>query len=347
MKAVVYEQFGVAPVIQTLADPTPEVNGVVIKVEASGVCRSDWHGWGGHDPDIQLPHIPGHELSGVIAAVGAGTQKWQVGDRVTVPFVGGCGVCNECHTGNQQVCDNQFQPGFNQWGSFAQFVRIDNADLNLVALPDDMEFATAAALGCRFITAYRGVVDQGSVSHGQWIAVHGCGGVGLSAVMIAKAIGARVIAIDINDSSLKLAAKLGAEVLVNAEDVSDVVEAVQETSNGGAHVSIDALGIKLTCVNSIRCLRKRGRHIQLGWMLGDDRTPEIPMDLVMGAELEIIGSHGMQAHRYGPMMEMIAAGKLSPEKLIFERINLQQSIRALADFEKQQRAGISIITDFS
>ncbi len=346
MKAVVYEQFGVAPTLQNVADPSPETHGVVVRVEASGVCRSDFSGWKGHDPVIELPHVPGHELSGVVEATGSNVKQWQVGDRVTVPFVGGCGSCAQCHSGNQQVCDHQFQPGFTHWGSFAQYVEVHQADLNLVALPDEMSFATAASLGCRFITAFRAVVDQGNVDPGQWVAVHGCGGVGLSAIMIAKAMGARPIAIDISPKSLELANSIGAEVTINATDTVDVVDAIKTITTGGADRSIDALGIEATCVNSVRCLRKRGRHIQLGWMLGDGSTPPIPMDLVMGHELEIIGSHGMQAHRYSTMMDMIRTGTLAPDRLIFEQISLEDSIDALARFEQHSRAGMSVITEF-
>ena len=319
---------------------------MVIRVEASGVCRSDFHGWGGHDPSIEVPNVPGHEFAGVVEAVGTDVTKWKAGDRVTVPFVGGCGSCPQCYSGNQQVCDDQFQPGFTHWGSFAQFVAIGNADLNVVGLPDDMAFATAASLGCRFITSFRGVVDQGRVGPGQWVAVHGCGGIGLSAIMIAKAMGARVIGVDISPVSLTAAEAIGAEHTVDATS-NDVVDAISELTGGGAHVSIDALGIAETCTNSVRSLRKRGRHVQIGWMLGAESSPPIPMDLVMGHELEIVGSHGMQAHRYDDMFDLIAAGALSPEELIYETIDLETSIDALANFDAYERAGMTIITDFS
>lgn len=198
-------------------------------------------------------------------------------------------------------------------GLFAEYVGIHKADLNLVALPENMDFATAASLGCRFATSFRAVVDQGKVSAGQWVAVHGCGGVGLSAVMIAHAIGANVIAIDICDDKLKLAQSFGAVATVNASRVADVTEAVLEITKGGAHVSLDALGHPTTCFNSINNLRRRGRHVQVGLMLADHSTPAIPMSKVIAYELEICGSHGMQAHRYGAMMEMITSGKLAPE----------------------------------
>ncbi len=346
MKAVVYERFGERPDVRQVSDPTPAADGVVIRVEASGVCRSDWHGWGGHDPTIQLPHVPGHELAGVVEAVGSDVISWQLGDRVTVPFVGGCGACPECATGNQQVCDNQFQPGFTHWGSFAQYVAIDHAELNLVGLPDDMAFSTAASLGCRFVTSFRAVVDQGRVGPDQWLAVHGCGGVGLSAVMIGVAMGARVVAVDVAIDSLRAATGLGASHVIDASN-ADVVTELRELTAGGADVSIDALGITETCSNSVRSLRKRGRHVQVGWMLGEQSAPPIPMDLVMGNELEIVGSHGMQAHRYGALLNLIADGRLAPEMLINDTIDLAAAADALASFEVRSHAGMTMITDFS
>ena len=114
MKAVVYEEFRGPLSIRSVPDPVPSENGVVIEVKASGLCRSDWHGWMGHDPEIKLPHVPGHELAGIVTAVGKKIKNWREGDRVTVPFVCGCGACPQCDSGNQQVCDHQFQPGFTQ-----------------------------------------------------------------------------------------------------------------------------------------------------------------------------------------------------------------------------------------
>ncbi|KTS75387.1 alcohol dehydrogenase [Pseudomonas oryzihabitans] len=346
MKAVVYEAFSTPPRLITVPDPTPEHHGVVLKVMATGVCRSDWHGWVGHDPDIELPHVPGHELAGIVEAVGKDVTRWQVGDRVTVPFVGGCGACPQCHAGHQQVCDHQFQPGFTHWGSFAQYVGIHQADLNLVALPETLGFATAASLGCRFVTSFRAVVDQGKVSAGQWVAVHGCGGVGLSAIMIASSLGAQVVAIDIAADKLELARRLGAVATLDATQVASVPEAVREITGGGAHVSLDALGHPTTCYNSIASLRKRGKHIQVGLLLGDQATPALPMDRVIAHELEILGSHGMQAHRYDVLMAMLRNGTLAPEKLIGREIGLADSIDALMQMDSFQGTGVTVITQF-
>ncbi len=346
MKAVMYEAFNQRPKLVTLPDPTPEPHGVVLQVQATGVCRSDWHGWVGHDADICLPHVPGHELAGTVVAVGSEVQRWKVGDRVTVPFVGGCGACPECHAGHQQVCHHQFQPGFTHWGSFAQYVSIHRADLNLVGLPDDMSFATAASLGCRFITSFRAVVDQGKVAAGQWVAVHGCGGVGLSAIMIANSLGANVVAVDIDEGKLALARSLGAAATVNARAVADVPEAVREITQGGAHVSLDALGHSQTCFNSVMSLRRRGKHVQVGLMLAEHANAAVPMSRIVAHELEVLGSHGMQAHRYGVMMPMIAAGKLRPQQLVGREISLGESIEALMAMDRFQGTGVTVITRF-
>jgi alcohol dehydrogenase len=313
---------------------------------ASGVCRSDWHGWQGHDPDIQLPHVPGHELAGIIEAVGEGVSKWSVGDRVTLPFVGGCGACPQCDSGNQQVCDNQFQPGFTHWGSFAEYVSIHYADVNLVRLPEEMEYSTAASLGCRFATSFRAIVDQGRVAADQWVVVHGCGGVGLSAIMIATALGANVVAVDVNDEHLALAQSLGAVASVNADSVTRVAEAVRDLTGGGAHVSLDAIGNAEVCCNSIDSLRKRGRHIQIGLLVDESGEVRVPMSKVLANELEILGSHGMQAYRYTEMLAMITAGDLSPEKLIGKTINLEESIAALTSMNEFSTTGVTVITEF-
>jgi D-arabinose 1-dehydrogenase-like Zn-dependent alcohol dehydrogenase len=329
MRAVLFTEFGGPIAIREVPGPEAAADGAVIRVEATGLCRSDWHGWMGHDPDIRLPHVPGHEFAGVVDSVGSDVRSWRPGDRVTVPFVCACGRCPRCLAGDQQVCDAQFQPGFTGWGSFAELVAIERADVNVVRLPDEMDFSTAASLGCRFATSYRAVMTQGRVRPGEWVAVHGCGGVGLSAVMIAVAAGARVVAIDVSPAALDAAGALGAEVLVDA-GATDVAAAVLAATDGGAHLSVDALGSVETCLNSVTGLRKRGRHVQVGLMLGDAARPPIPMDLVLARELEIRGSHGMAAHEYPEMLARVADGRLRPERLVGRTIPLDAAPTELA-----------------
>jgi len=343
MKAVIYEAFQGALSIQNVPTPRVKPHGAILRVQATGICMSDWHGWMGHDSGISLPHIPGHEFAGIISEVGSEVKRWKPGDRVTVPFVCACGNCPECLSGNQQVCDYQEQPGFTHWGSFAEYVHINQADLNLVLLPDAIDFTTAASLGCRFTTSFRAVVDQTKVRPGEWVAVHGCGGVGLSAVMIATALGAHVVGIDINPEKLAFARSIGARAVIDTRETSDIPNAIREHTAGGAHVSIDALGNPQTLFNSVACLRKRGRHVQVGLMRPDDAHSAIPIDLVISKELEILGSHGMQAHRFGSLLEMMLADKLHPEKLIGKRISLEESLNQFSDWENFKKVGITVI----
>ena len=346
MKALIYRDFQGPLTVEEVPVPICSSKGVIIKVMATGLCRSDWHGWIGHDPDIKLPHVPGHEFAGIIETVGSEVKQFNKGDRVTVPFVCGCGECVYCLEGNQQVCNHQSQPGFTHWGSFAEYALIENADLNLVTLPESISFETAATLGCRFITSYRAVVQQAKARADEWIAIHGCGGIGLSAIQIAKAFGLRIIAVDINDKALLWAKKLGADYLLNASEELDVSHHIKQISRGGVHISIDALGSRNTSLNSIDCLRKRGRHIQVGLMTEDHASLPIPMDRIIAEELEIYGSHGMQAHAYPEMLKLIAEGRLRPDLLINQRISLIDAIEALPNMNRFNDAGVTIITQF-
>jgi D-arabinose 1-dehydrogenase-like Zn-dependent alcohol dehydrogenase len=342
VRALVFDSFGGPLEVREVPAPEPPPGGVVVRVAASGICRSDWHAWQGHDPDVVLPHVPGHELAGTVAAVGTGVRHWSAGDRVTVPFVNACGTCDQCAAGEQQVCARQTQPGFTHWGSLAEFVALDAADVNLVAVPEELDLPTAAALGCRYATAFRAVVQVARVRTGEWVAVHGCGGVGLSAVQIAAAAGARVIAVDVAPGALALARELGAEHTVDGR--WDVPAAVAELTGGGAHVSLDALGAPVTCANSIRCLRPRGRHVQVGLLPPAQGRPEVPMERVIGLELQVLGSHGMAAHAYPELLGLIAAGRLDPRPLITRRLTLDDAGAALTEVGRQP--GIAVVTSF-
>jgi alcohol dehydrogenase len=314
--------------VEEVDAPVPAPHGAIVRVEASGLCRSDWHGWLGHDPDVTLPHVPGHELAGQVEAVGSAVIRWAAGDRVTVPFVCACGTCPSCAAGQQQVCERQTQPGFTGWGSFAELVALDHADVNLVALPDAVSDVSAAALGCRLGTAYRAVLTQGRVRPGQWVAVHGCGGVGLSAVLVGVATGARVVAVDVSAAALDLAASLGAEVVVDGRD-GDSAETVREVSSGGVHVSIDALGSPQTFAASVRSLRRRGRHVQVGLLPVELGDPSVAMARVIAHELEIVGSHGMPAHDYDTLLGMVTSGRLRPDLLVSRVVPLDRLVDEL------------------
>jgi alcohol dehydrogenase len=340
MRAVVYSHYGELPRVRGIADPICPAGGAIIAVRATGVCRSDWHAWRGHDP-VALPHIPGHEFAGVIAEIGSQVRGFRVGERVTAPFVQGCGHCEYCLAGNAQVCPQQRQPGFTDQGSFAEQVVVNGADVNLVRLPDSVGFLAASALGCRFATAFRAITVHGRSSPGQWLAVYGCGGVGLSAVMIGVAIGARVIAIDASRGALARAAELGAEHAL--EVGSDNDRTINEITDGGAHVTIDAVGSPATAAAAVRSLRRRGRHIQVGLLLGDDALTALPMDRVIAHELEVYGSHGMAAADYPALLGLIASGVLHPERLVGAVVGLDAAGDALAAMDSGAAPGMTVI----
>ncbi|MEU8227033.1 zinc-dependent alcohol dehydrogenase family protein [Kribbella sp. NPDC048915] len=337
MRAVVVEKYGVLPEVREVPEPSADAGSVVLRVAATGLCRSDWHGWMGHDSDIVLPHVPGHELAGTIAAVGAGVTGWAVGDRVTTPFICACGECEQCREGNHQVCPHQLQPGFNYWGSFAEYVAVPYAAVNLVRLPDEMDFATAAGLGCRFATSFRAVHQVGRVVAGERVAVFGCGGVGLSAVMIASALGAEVIAIDTNPDALTLAREYGA-----AHTIAASAETVAHLRDLGApHVTIDALGSNEVIQQALQALRPRGRHVQIGLL---PQGVQLDVSRLIGQELSWLGSHGMPAHAYPEMLALVASGNLTPNRLVTRTITLEETPEALAALTHATPAGVTVIT---
>ncbi len=341
MRAIVVDAVRVQPQVREVAEPTSPTGGVVVRVMASGMCRSDWHAWAGHD-EIAFPHVPGHELAGVVVDVGADVGRWQIGDRVTVPFVCGCGACEWCQAGEAQVCPDQQQPGFTHWGSFAEYVALHAADTNLVGIPEQVDFTTAASLGCRFATAYRALVSRARVTEGEWVTVVGVGGVGLSAVMIARALGGRVVAVDRHAEALTAASELGAEHTLRSDGI-DIPSAVGDLTRGGSHVTVDAVGSEQTCADAILSLRRRGRHVQVGLLPPVGGHPRVPMARVIGWELDVLGSHGMAAADYPGMMTLIGQGSLQPQRLVERTIGLDEAAAMLPDLDRWKVAGMTIV----
>ncbi|SIT85913.1 zinc-binding dehydrogenase [Microbacterium sp. RU33B] len=340
MRGLMMDAVGAPLSVRDVAEPVAPEGGVVVEVRATGLCRSDWHAWVGHE-DIALPHVPGHELAGVVVDVGAGVRGWTRGDRVTVPFVCGCGRCEWCRAGDAQVCPDQQQPGFTHWGSFAERVALHAADTNLVAIPDAVSFEAAAALGCRFATAFRALTGRARVQPGEWVTVVGAGGVGLSVVMIAHALGARVVAVDRTPAALDTARALGAEhvVVADGRDVASEVHAL----TGGSHVSIDAVGSEQTSADAVHSLRRRGRHVQIGLLPTASGLSPIPMARAIAWELDILGSHGMAAADYPAMLALIASGTLRPQELIHETISLEEAAARLPVLDRAAPVGMTMV----
>ena len=345
VRGALIEEFRGAIKIGTLPDPECPRKGAIVRVEACGVCRSDHHSWCGHDPDVELPHVMGHEFAGVVVETGTDTSRVKVGDRVTAPFILGCGQCPDCQAGNATICETQDVMGFTDWGAFAELLAVPNADFNLIQLPEDMDFATAAGMGCRVTTSYRALTDRLDLQAGEWLAVHGCGGVGLAAIQIAKALNARVIAIDLNDEALTLAKKFGAEKILNAAKTDGVSDAIRALSDGGAHASIDALGIAATYENSIRGLRKLGRHVQVGMPVSHP-TVDLPLlELVYSRQISIMGSRGIAPQGFDGLMNLATRKNMDLSALITKTIGLSEVEASLKAMDHFTASGVTVITD--
>jgi alcohol dehydrogenase len=372
MQAALYETFGGPIRVRTVPipslDPTREEHdgAVVLRVEATGVCRSDCHAWLGHDGDVRrhgLPFCPGHETSGVVAQAGRRVARFRPGDRVAVPFILSCGECGCCREGRPTVCSNQEQPGFTRFGSFAEFVLIPRADRNLCPIPPNVSFVQAAALGCRVSTAHRAVVQRARLLPGEAIAVFGAGGVGLACCMVARAVGCRrVIAVDASPAALLKATSVGAThtVLVPRSSSSSppsspsaavglVSERVRALTPGnlGAHVTVEAAGSGETCMAALYSTRSGGggRMVQVGLLGGGPPVPAM-MGLVTARELTILGSHGFDSGVLSELLRMASEGTLDPSRLVERRVTLEEGAQVLESMRDSSPPGIVMITRF-
>ncbi|GAA4914108.1 alcohol dehydrogenase [Actinomycetospora succinea] len=325
MRAVVIEEFGVEPTVVDRPDPVPAPDGVVVAVEATGLCASDRFAWRGHDAGVVTPFVPGHELVGRVVAVGAEVRGARPGDRVITPFVQGCGRCAACAAGQAQVCPDQEQPGFTHDGSFAELVALRHADTNLVAVPDDLDAGAAALLGCRVATAFRAVVDRGGLRAGERLLVLGAGGVGLAAVLVARALDAEAVVVDPAPEARRRALALGAQAALDPSLGPDGLR--DALGGGGARVAVEAAGRADSLALGVRALRTQGTLVQVGLLASE---PTVPVPEVIARELHLLGSHGMAAADYPRLMELVASGRLDVAALATRRIGLDDAPGALA-----------------
>jgi alcohol dehydrogenase len=357
MRAAVLREYGEPLDVTEVPDPTPAAHGIVVAVEACGLCRSDWHAWQGHgewaDDQVPTDYVLGHEPAGRVVEVGREVDRLARGDRVAVPFNVGDGTCPACRSGHGNVCADGYALGFeaDAPGAFAEYVHLPYADYNAMELPDDVAFRDVAALGCRFMTAYHGLADRAEVRAGEWVAVHGCGGVGLSAIQVADAFGARVVAVDVRETALDRAAQNGADAVVDAtgdgDDATDVPAEIEAITDGGADVSVDALGRAETVRNSVACLRPRGRHVQLGITTDAERGEvSLPTDAMTRWEIEFLGSRGMPPTRYDGLLSLLAAGDVDPGRLVGRELSLDDVSDRLAAMTSYDSEGVEVVTQF-
>jgi propanol-preferring alcohol dehydrogenase len=350
MKAAVMTEFKRPLELQELADPRPGPDDALIRTEACGICRSDWHLWQGDwtwiGVKVGLPLVMGHEFSGVVEEVGANVKNFKPGDRVTLPFHMGCGKCEYCYTGRSNLCYAHGFVGIHFNGGYGKLAVVPAADVNLVPLPSEVDFVSASALGCRFMTSYHGIVSQAMVQPGESVAVFGAGGIGLSAVQIASALGARVIAVDIDDKKLEWATREGADATVNAAK-ANVVEAVREITSGGADVSVDALGSSKTVLAAISSLKKGGRHVQIGLTSAEDKGMiSLPVDAMVLQEIQFVGSLGCPTTSFPGLLSMVATGKLRPKRLVGATVPVAKVSDVLNSMTSYATSGFNVITSW-
>jgi D-arabinose 1-dehydrogenase-like Zn-dependent alcohol dehydrogenase len=349
MLAAVVEEFEKPLVLRSVADPECPADGAIIRIGANGICRTDWHlwtdDWAWRGLSIEPPFVLGHEFAGIIEEVGSEVRDWKAGDRVVYPMNPGCGICEQCRGGHQHICDigHTLVPGVAFWGAFSEYSMVRHSDVNLVRVPDSMSFVDAASLGCRYVAAFHAVVDQAEARGGEWVAVHGCGGMGLSAVQIAVAVGARVIAVDTSPLAREVASNLGATHVIDPRETNPV-DAIRELTRGGAHVSVDALGIAETSLNSVLSLCKRGRHVQIGHTTRVEAGYVLlPIDVILLNELRLFGAFGLQGRRYGAMLAMCEAGVLEPGKVVSATVGLDGVTPVLEAMGRYDTVGVVAI----
>lgn len=343
MRAAVVRDFNAPLSLETVADPACPEDGVVLEVLACGVCRSDWHGWRGEHAKVKDGSILGHEYCGTVVEAGPRAEH-KIGDRLIAPFILACGSCSHCRQGVSNTCLDQVVPGFSHPGAYAEYVAVPR-DHNLVHLPDTLSPGLAAGLGCRVTTAWHALTDRAAVRIGEWVAIHGTGGIGMAAAILAKALGARVVVVDIVPEKLELALKLGADAAINAAE-TDAAAEIREITGGGAQVSIEALGIPQTVNASLECLAPLGRHVQVGMPAGHSRM-EISMNAVYLGNLAIYGTRGMPAWKFPTLLGLVERGEVDLSPLVAREVALSEASRELAAMNAPMPPGTAVITDFA
>ncbi len=342
MRAAVVREFSADLSIETVPDPACPQDGVVLEVAACGVCRSDHHGWMGHHPKVASGSILGHEYCGTVVEAGP-RARHSVGDRLIAPFILACGNCPACATGVSNTCENQIVPGFGAPGAYAEYVAAP-FDHNLVHLPETMSPALAAGLGCRVTTAWHALTDRAQLRAGEWVAVHGTGGIGLATLLLAKMLGAQVVVVDVVEEKLTHAKSLGADAAVNATD-GDVAEAIREITGGGAHVSVEALGIPATTNASLECLATLGRHVHVGMPAGDHVTMPINMRAIYLKQLSVFGTRGMPSWKYPSLLGMIERGDVDLSPMVAREVPLSRASAELRAMNGPTPPGTAVIID--
>lgn len=339
MKAVRLVKVGAPLEMQEVPVPSIGEKDVLVRVRAAGICHSDVHYRAGTSPVHPLPMTLGHEVAGVVEKAGDGVKDLAAGDRVCLHYNITCGSCTWCASGSEQFCGTGLMIGHYTDGGFAQFIAVPSR--NALRLPEEIPFEQGATLMCASATAFHALRKSG-LRAGETAAIIGVGGLGMSAVQLARWFGAlAVFAVDIRDESLDLAARYGA-VPVNARS-SDPVETIRKLTGGrGADVAVELIGTSRTMHQAVRCLAPLGRAVLVG-ITSEPLTLDTYRE-VLGGEAQVIGSNDHLLSELPTVIEIARRGILDTSKVVTQSIPLEASaINAAMDRLEKFSGGIRTV----
>lgn len=320
MKAAMFYGPGKPFEIEEVPTPTPGPGQVLVQIAACGVCHTDLHYTDHNVPTFKKPPlILGHEASGLVAALGDGVTKWAEGDRVLLPAVYGCGVCDACRRGRENICDSMIMFGNNIDGAFAEYIAVSQD--TLFALPEELPLVESSIIADAITTPYQAVANRGRVRPGDRVAVFGCGGIGLNIVQLAAAAGGQVIAVDLLAEKLEWARKLGAVATVDASQVERVDKEIRKLSGGGVDVAFEAIGLPATQETAFASTRNGGRLVLVGYSA---KPMTLNSGRTMYREMEIVGSLGCPASEYPRVIDLARTGKIKVKELVTAHFPLEQ-----------------------
>ena len=320
MKAAMFYGAGQPFKVEEIPTPTPGPGEVLVKIAACGVCHTDLHYTDHNVPTFKKPPlILGHEPSGTVAAVGNNVKNWKEGDHVLLPAVYGCGVCEACRRGRENICDNMVMFGNNIDGAYAEYIVV--SQYTLFALPDELPLVESSIIADAITTPYHAVVNRGCVKPGDSVIVFGCGGIGLNVIQTAVAVGASVIAVDIAPEKLAWAEKMGAIATINPKEVERVDKEARKLTSGGVDVAFEVIDLPETQSVAIACTRNGGRLVLVGYSA---RLMTLNSGRTMYREMEIVGSLGCPAAEYPKVIELARLGKLKVKELVTAHFPLEQ-----------------------
>ncbi|MDP8240960.1 MAG: zinc-binding dehydrogenase [Candidatus Hatepunaea meridiana] len=324
MKAAVFHGPNQPLKVEEVPTPRPGAGEILVKVAACGVCHTDMHYIDHGVPTFKKPPmILGHEASGTVAELGEGVTKWKVGDPVLLPAVLSCGVCRQCRTGRENICQNMQMFGNHVDGAYAEYLLAPAKDT--LAIPDGVPLIEGSIIADAISTPFHAVVNRANVKPGDWVAVFGCGGVGINCVQVAAAVGASVIAVDLVPEKLEFAKMLGAEYTINPAEVEKgrVDKAIKKLIGDGVDVAFEAIGNPKTITAAYNTIRMGGMCVVIGYT---HLPAEIPVSKLMFFEQSLVGSLGCRPVDYPRIIEMARIGKIKVKELVtgsvgFDNIN--------------------------